>query len=378
MIEKDIVLELQDIEEKNLLRNREDRNIDYLNFSDNDYLGLRNNKSISRAMKKSIDKFGNGSGASHLISGHFQSHSNLEQKIANILHFEDGLFYHSGFNANVSFFKNIIKGEFDIFLDKLCHASIYDGMFSIQSPFTRYPHLDYEFLEQKLKNSTKENKIIVTDSLFSMDGDIADLSRLYSLSIKYKTFLYIDDAHGFGVYGSKGLGLLESQMGFYIEKRNIIHLTTFGKSAGLSGAMICGSKKIIDYLKQKSREYIYTTASPPYLADGILKSIDLIMNGEKLRKKLNKNINLFRNLIHKKQLLLNVYGPIQPILIKNNQMVINIQKELLKKKIHVAAIRSPTVPFSESRLRISVSARHSKNDIIQLAEALNNSLSNVN
>jgi 8-amino-7-oxononanoate synthase len=378
MIEKDIALELQDIEEKNLLRNREDRNKGYLNFSDNDYLGLRNNKSISRAMKKSIDKFGNGSGASHLISGHFQSHSNLEQKIANILHFEDGLFYHSGFNANVSFFKNIIKGEFDVFLDKLCHASIYDGMFSTQSPFTRYPHLDYEFLEHKLKNSTKENKIIVTDSLFSMDGDIADLSRLYSLSIKYKTFLYIDDAHGFGVYGSRGLGLLESQMGVDIEKRNIIHLTTFGKSAGLSGAMICGSKKIIDYLKQKSREYIYTTASPPYLADGILKSIDLIMNGEKIRKKLNKNINLFRNLIYKKQLLMNAHGPIQPILIKDNQIVINIQKELLEKNIHIAAIRSPTVPFSESRLRISISARHSKNDIMRLADALNNSLSHVN
>ena len=378
MIEKDIALELQDIEEKNLSRNRQERNKDYLNFSDNDYLGLRKNKSISRAMKKSIDEFGNGSGASHLISGHFQSHTNLEQKIANILHFEDGLFYHSGFNANVSFFKNIIKDSFDIFLDKLCHASIYDGILSAQSTYKRYPHLDYQSLEQKLKNSTKENKIIVTDSVFSMDGDIADLSRLYSLSIKYKTYLYIDDAHGFGVYGSKGLGLLESQMMVDMDKSNIIHLTTFGKSAGLTGAMICGSKKIIDYLKQKSREYIYTTASPPYLADGILKSIDLIINGEKLRKKLNKNINLFRNLIKKKKLLLNVYGPIQPILIKDNQLVINIQKELLEKKIHVAAIRSPTVPFSESRLRISISARHSKNDIIKLAEALNNSLSHVN
>ena len=378
MIEKDIALELQDIEEKNLSRNRQERNKDYLNFSDNDYLGLRKNKSISRAMKKSIDEFGNGSGASHLISGHFQSHTNLEQKIANILHFEDGLFYHSGFNANVSFFKNIIKDSFDIFLDKLCHASIYDGILSAQSTYKRYPHLDYQSLEQKLKNSTKENKIIVTDSVFSMDGDIADLSRLYSLSIKYKTYLYIDDAHGFGVYGSKGLGLLESQMMVDMDKSNIIHLTTFGKSAGLTGAMICGSKKIIDYLKQSSREYIYTTASPPYLADGILKSIDLIINGEKLRKKLNKNINLFRNLIKKKKLLLNVYGPIQPILIKDNQLVINIQKELLEKKIHVAAIRSPTVPFSESRLRISISARHSKNDIIKLAEALNNSLSHVN
>jgi len=152
MIEKNIALELQDIEEKNLSRNRQERNNDYLNFSDNDYLGLRKNKGISRAIKKSIDEFGNGSGASHLISGHFQSHTNLEQKIANILHFEDGLFYHSGFNANISFFKNIIKDEFDIFLDKLCHASIYDGILSAQSTYTRYPHLDYESLEQKLKN----------------------------------------------------------------------------------------------------------------------------------------------------------------------------------------------------------------------------------
>ena len=378
MFEKKISRELQEIEENNLLRIREDRNYDLLNFSDNDYLGLRNNKTIAKAMKKSIDEFGNGAGASHLISGHFQSHTSLELKIANLLHFEDALFYHSGFNANVSFFKNIIKGDFDIFLDKLCHASIYDGILSTQSTVIRYPHLDYEALEQKITKSKKEHKIIVTDSIFSMDGDIADLSRLYSLSKKYKTYLYIDDAHGFGIYGSKGLGLLESQMPADIDKSNIIHLTTFGKSAGLSGAIICASKKIIDYLKQKSREYIYTTASPPYLADGIIKSIELIMDGEKLRKKLNENIKLFRHLINKKQYLVNVYGPIQPILIKNNQMVIHIQKELLKSNIHVAAIRSPTVPLSESRIRVSISARHSKSDIVQLADILNKSLSHVN
>jgi len=126
MFEKKISRELQEIEENNLLRIREDRNYDLLNFSDNDYLGLRNNKTIAKAMKKSIDEFGNGAGASHLISGHFQSHTSLELKIANLLQFEDALFYHSGFNANVSFFKNIIKDDFDIFLDKLCHASIYD------------------------------------------------------------------------------------------------------------------------------------------------------------------------------------------------------------------------------------------------------------
>lgn len=377
MIEKELTNELKDIEKNNLIRNREDRSSDILNFSDNDYLGLRNNKSISKVMKKSIDKSGNGSGASHLISGHYPSHTNLELKIANLLHFEDGIFYHSGFNANLAFFKNIIKDNFDIFLDKFCHASIYDGIFSTQSTFFRFPHLDYEILEQKLKNSKNINKIIVTDSVFSMDGDIANLSRLYSLSKKYKAYLYIDDAHGFGVYGSKGLGLLESQALSGKDKSNIIHLTTFGKSAGLSGAILCGTKKIIDYLKQKSREYIYTTASPPYLAEGIIKSIDLIVNGERLRKKLHKNIDYFRNLIHKKKFLMNVYGPIQIIMIKNNQRVINIQKELLKRKIHVAAIRSPTVPFSESRIRVSISARHSKNDILQLADALNNSLSYV-
>ncbi|MGA1714221.1 MAG: aminotransferase class I/II-fold pyridoxal phosphate-dependent enzyme [Methylophilaceae bacterium] len=367
---------LAELRKKNLYRYRLDREDQWINFSDNDYLGLRKNKLISEAIKQSIDQYGNGSGASHLISGHFVSHSRVEEKIAGILGFEKSLFFHSGYIANAAFFKNFLKKGDDVFLDKLCHASIYDGVLSVDANLIRYPHLNYQYLEKKLKTSKASKKIIVTDSVFSMDGDCALLKDLIALSSQYNAYLFIDDAHGFGVYGDHGLGLMEEQNCLNFNKSRIIHLTTFGKAAGISGAALCGPEHIIEFIKQKSREYIYTTATPPYIADGVLTAIDLIIHGNHLRDQLKQNIVYFRGLIRNQDYLSNVHGPIQPIMINNNLKVISYQEALKAIGIHVAAVRAPTVPLNSSRLRITIRADHTQQDIRLLANQLNYTLEN--
>lgn len=363
--------DLSALKEKVLFRDRKIITPKCVNFSDNDYLGLRKNNEISNALKHSIDKFGNGSGSSHLVSGHHKGHSLVEKKIASLLNFESSLLFHSGYLANLAFFKSFLTENDHIFMDKLCHASVYDAVIGSKAKLSRFPHLNYKNLNDLLKKSTKKNKIIVTDTVFSMDGDKADLNKLINLSRKYKSYLYIDDAHGFGVYGETGLGLLDEQCGTKIKKDNIINLTTFGKAGGLSGAVLSASNHINEMLKQSSREYIYTTAMPPFISYGILKSIELITKGSKLRAKLQSNINLFRENIKKNEKLMNVFGSIQPILIKGNKEVINIQNKLLKKNIYVAAIRSPTVPSSQTRLRITLRANHAKKDILKLTDELN-------
>ena len=367
---------LAELRKKNLYRYRVDREDQWINFSDNDYLGLRKNKIISEAIKQSIDKYGNGSGASHLISGHFPSHSKVEEKIAGILGFEKSLFFHSGYIANVAFFKNFLKKGDDVFLDKFCHASIYDGVLSVDANLIRYPHLNYQYLEKKLKTSKALKKIIVTDSVFSMDGDCASLNDLMVLSDQYNAYLFIDDAHGFGVYGKHGLGLMEEQNCGNLNKSRIIHLTTFGKAAGVSGASLSGPEHIIEFIKQKSREYIYTTATAPYIADGVLIAIDLIIQGNHLRDQLKQNIVYFRGLIRNQDYLCNVHGPIQPIMINNNLKVISYQEALKSNGIHVAAVRAPTVPMNSCRLRVTIRADHTQQDIRLLANQLNHVLVN--
>jgi 8-amino-7-oxononanoate synthase len=368
--------ELEELRINNLYRLQKCHDNKLLNFGENDYLGLRKNKVISSAIKRSIDENGNGSGASALVTGYFSSHKNVENAISNALNFEDGIFYQSGFTANLSFFKTIIDSKFEIFLDKLCHASIYEGVKNTNAKITRYPHLNIDKLEQDLKKSKISKKIIVTDSVFSMDGDCADISSLIDLSNKYKTLLFIDDAHGFGVYGKNGLGLLEHQDLLKKNKKNLIHLTTFGKSAGITGAVLCANNETIEFLRQKSKDYIYTTAPPPYIADGVLSAFELIMNGSQLRDKLNENIGLFKQSFKFPKLLLNVDGPIQPIMICDNEKVLKIQKKAIQKGIYLSAIRSPTVPKSLSRIRITIGANHTKDEILFLNRILNECIKN--
>jgi 8-amino-7-oxononanoate synthase len=240
-----------------------------------------------------------------------------------------------------------------------------------------------ELLERLLKkNKTKKKKLIVTDGVFSMDGDLADIPKLVQLAQKYDAYLYIDDAHGYGVLGKNGQGILE-----YFEntgpmkkipRDRIIYTITLSKAVGVSGALVNACKNIINLVVNKSRTYIYTTAEQPALIMGVERSFEIIKKNYSLRERLNKNINLFRKNINKKNLLTNSITPIQPLIIESAEKTIKISEKLNSYGFHVPAIRPPTVPNKSSRLRISITALHSQADIKKLTKVINKILDNEN
>ena len=238
-------------------------------------------------------------------------------------------------------------------------------------------------LENHLKkNKTKKKKFIVTDGVFSMDGDIANIPELVKLAKKYDAYLYIDDAHGYGVLGKSGQGVLEhyekKDSIKKIAKDRIIYTLTLSKAVGVSGALVCANKKIVDLVINKSRTYIYTTAEQPALMYGIKRSFDIIKKNHSLRRKVNDHIYLFRRLINHKNLLVDSITPIQPLVIGDDKKVIKISNLLIELGFYVPAIRPPTVPKESARLRVSISALHSKGDIKKLAQAINKIIENEN
>jgi 8-amino-7-oxononanoate synthase len=346
-----------------------------LNFSSNDYLGISQNKIVQSSIINSLKEYGNGSGASHLISGHFRSHNNLEIQAAKMIGLERSLFFSTGYMANLAAVGSLGNRNSIIFSDKLNHASLNEAAILSRAKLLRYNHLDLNHLENLIKGSLIKRKIIVTDGVFSMDGDIADIPGLVYLCEKYHASLYIDDAHGYGVLGSSGQGILEyyeDQGLISNESKNfIIYMFTLGKSIGVSGAMLCAKKEVIEYCIQKSKPYIYTTAAPPYIASGAITSMNIIKNDIRLRKKLNSLIELFRLKIFNKSTLTSSKTAIQPIVINDLKKAISISSQLLKLGFLVPVIRPPTVPAGTSRLRVSISALHTKKDIISLASTIN-------
>jgi 8-amino-7-oxononanoate synthase len=346
-----------------------------LNFSSNDYLGISQNKIVQSSIINSLKEYGNGSGASHLISGHFRSHNNLEIQAAKMIGLERSLFFSTGYMANLAAVGSLGNRNSIIFSDKLNHASLNEDAILSRAKLLRYNHLDLNHLENLIKGSLIKRKIIVTDGVFSMDGDIADIPGLVYLCEKYHASLYIDDAHGYGVLGSSGQGILEyyEDQGLISNqsKNFIIYMFTLGKSIGVSGAMLCAKKEVIEYCIQKSKPYIYTTAAPPYIASGAITSMNIIKNDIRLRKKLNSLIELFRLKIFNKSTLTSSKTAIQPIVINDLKKAISISSQLLKLGFLVPVIRPPTVPAGTSRLRVSISALHTKKDIISLASTIN-------
>jgi 8-amino-7-oxononanoate synthase len=346
-----------------------------LNFSSNDYLGISQNKIVQSSIINSLKEYGNGSGASHLISGHFRSHNNLEIQAAKMIGLERSLFFSTGYMANLAAVGSLGNRNSIIFSDKLNHASLNEAAILSRAKLLRYNHLDLNHLENLIKGSLIKRKIIVTDGVFSMDGDIADIPGLVYLCEKYHASLYIDDAHGYGVLGSSGQGILEyyEDQGLISNqsKNFIIYMFTLGKSIGVSGAMLCAKKEVIEYCIQKSKPYIYTTAAPPYIASGAITSMNIIKNDIRLRKKLNSLIELFRLKIFNKSTLTSSKTAIQPIVINDLKKAISISSQLLKLGFLVPVIRPPTVPAGTSRLRVSISALHTKKDIISLASTIN-------
>jgi len=383
----DISTSLNELKERSLLRKRKviisrKKNLIQINgnwlinFSNNDYLGLSQDVSIKKAIISGIKKYGNGGTSSHLVSGHTEIHQNIENITKNNIGFESSILFSSGYLANLGLITTISDKDSFIYADKLNHASLNDACILSRSKFFRYPHSDMEALENLLKkNNTKKNKLIVTDGVFSMDGDLANIPKLLELAQKYDAYLYIDDAHGYGILGKNGQGILEhyeNKCGINkIPRDRIIYTITLSKAVGVSGALVSANKNIIKLVENTSRAFIYTTAEQPALILGVERSFEIIKENQSLRSRLEESINLFRDRVKNKKLLTNSITPIQPLIIKSAEKTISISEQLNSYGFYVPAIRPPTVPNESSRLRISISALHSQLDIKKLTKVLN-------
>jgi 8-amino-7-oxononanoate synthase len=340
----------------------------YLSFCSNDYLGLANRPELIAAMQKAAGDSGVGSGASNLITGHHRYHDSLEKQLAKFVDLPAALLFSTGYMANIGVIGALMGRGDAVFADKLNHACLNDGAYFSYADFHRYPHNDVAALEKLLQASKAKHKLIAADAVFSMDGDIAPIPEYLALCEKYDAYLYLDDAHGFGVLGEHGQGSLNH---FKIKSPRIIVMATLGKAAGVAGAFVAGEQVVIDYLIQKAKSYVYSTPAPPALSATLSASVQLIEQGDNLRANLNALIAYLKeNLKLKKWKLLESDTAIQPLIIGGNEESLAVSEYLQTHGILVPAIRPPTVPTGTARLRISLSAAHSLDDVKQLVAAI--------
>jgi 8-amino-7-oxononanoate synthase len=343
-----------------------------INFSSNDYLGLASNLSTIESVHQQLDSLGVGSGASHLVSGHHQIHQSLEIEVAEFLKRDSAVTFSTGYMANLGILQSLAKKGELIIADKLNHASLIDGAKLSNANSVRYQHCDMSALEKRLKSEAPQ-KWVVTDGVFSMDGDLAPLDKIAGLCQKYQANLIVDDAHGVGVVGEQGQGCAE----FYNLDQNQLPVLmgTFGKALGGFGAFVTGSQQLTDYLVQFARPYIYTTAMPAILAAANLHNLRLIKNDTSLMQRLKQNITKFKLLAEQAGLnLLASDTAIQPIVIGDSDKLVELNRQLIEAGYLVGAIRPPTVPVKTDRLRITLSAQHTEKQIKGLIEQLNSSI----
>lgn len=349
-----------------------------LAFCSNDYLGLASHPKVIAALKEGADKYGVGSGASHLISGHSRAHAVLEERLAEFMspHLEQAraLYFCTGYMANLAILSGLaaVSGkETALFSETLNHASLIDGAKLSRAKLQVYPHGDVEALRLMLEASAAPTKIVVTDSVFSMDGDLAPIPALLALCEQHNAWLVIDDAHGFGALGAHGRGVLEH---FNLRSPNVVYMGTLGKSAGVGGAFVAAHASVIEWLVNKARPYIYTTAAPPALAHALLASLDIIQGEEGVARRAHLQeliAQLRRDLKLKRWKLMPSDTAVQPILIGDNAKSLQAAANLYEQGFWVPAIRPPTVPAGTARLRITLSAAHTKADLAALIEAVN-------
>lgn len=333
-----------------------------LNFCSNNYLGLADDPRLKQAASESIEKEGIGAGASRLVCGNMQAHRGLEEKIAQFKGAEDCLVFSTGYLANVGIISSLFERGDIIFSDKLNHASIVDGMVLSGAAFKRYPHRDMNVLEEWLKESGGFKKRgIITDSVFSMDGDIAPLDQIVELAQRYNAIVMIDEAHALGILGKKGTGAAEY---FGLEKEIDVQMGTLSKAAGVFGAYCCGSKLLIDFLINCARSFIYTTGLPPFVAACAQRAIEIIEEEPQRRTRLTQHSEYMRRELNRMGFdTLASQTPIIPILVKDSSRAVNFSKKLFENGIFVQAIRPPTVPANTARLRLTVMATHQRSDL---------------
>ena len=341
---------------------------EYLAFCSNDYLGLANHPRIVEAAVDAALRHGVGQGASHLLTGHSAVHERLEGALAEFVRMPRALLFSSGYQANIGAVTALAGPEDVVFSDALNHASLIDGVRLSRAQVVRYPHGDIEFLSKSLRASTGKVKLIVSDGVFSMDGDIAPLADLLGLCERHDALLILDDAHGFGVIGPEGRG---SPAHFGVRSPRIVYVGTLGKAAGVAGAFVAGEAGVIETVLQRARTYIYTTAAPAMLAAAVEASLDLIREEEWRRERLRNVIGALKQGLRESEAVLAPSDtPIQPLILGANARAVGASAALRESGILVPAIRPPTVPEGSARLRISLSAAHSEKDVARLAAAL--------
>lgn len=343
--------------------------VDYLTFCSNDYLGLANHPKLIRAFQQAANEFGVGSGSAHLVNGHSYYHEKLEEALAEFTGRESALLFSTGYMANLGVITALLDKQDAVFEDKWNHASLLDAGLLSGARFQRYLHNDVNNLITRLQRSDARRKLIVTDGVFSMDGDTADLSALSNAAKKNDAWVMVDDAHGLGVLGKTGAGICEAQQQGQGDVQ--VLMGTLGKGMGTAGAFVAGSKELTEYLTNFARPYIYTTAMPAAIAAATLASIEIVRSEPERREHLKNIIQQFKNGAQQIGLNLMVSDTaIQPVLVGDAQLALGISEQLRKQGIMVTAIRPPTVPAGTARLRVTLSAAHSSQQVDQLLQAL--------
>ncbi len=340
----------------------------YLSFCSNDYLGLANHPALTEALIRGAREYGVGAGASHLISGHMSAHEQLESALAEFVRLPRALYFSTGYMANTGVIPALADRGDAIFSDALNHACIIDGARLSRANVQVYRHADLNELARLLDTSHATRKLVVSDAVFSMDGDIAPVTELVALCERHDAWLLLDDAHGFGVLGARGRGVLEH---FAIRSRNVVYMGTLGKAAGVSGAFVAGQPDVIEWLVQRARTYVFSTASPPALAVALKESLTIIEQESWRREQLQILAARLRSgLAGLPWNLLPSQTAIQPLIIGENAAALNVMAKLQEMSIWAPAIRPPTVPAGTARLRISLSAAHTIEDIDRLVDGL--------
>lgn len=347
-----------------------------LAFCSNDYLGLATHPGLVEAACDGAREFGVGSGASPLVSGHSVPNAALEAELAAFVQLPRALYFYAGYATNTGIVPALVEEGDAVFSDALNHACLIDGARLSKATVHRYAHSDLAALEQALAGSTARRKLVLTDAVFSMDGDVADIPALLVLCERYDALLLVDDAHGFGVLGPQGRGTLAhfSLTGVNASRR-VLYMATLGKAAGVAGAFVAGDASIVEWLLQKTRTYIFATAAPPMLAQALRASLRVIEADDWRRAQLQRNIARLRSGLQRvlqgtSWSLGASTTAVQALLIGPNDQALAAMEGLRQRGLWVPAIRPPTVPVGTARLRIALSAAHTEADVDRLVEAI--------
>jgi len=340
-----------------------------IDFSSNDYLGLAGHPALAHAMSECAARLGAGSGASHLITGHGAEHARLEEELAAFTHRERALLFSTGYMANLAVISALAGRGERVVLDRLCHASLIDGARLSGATLARYTHAAADEAARLIADDPEHTVLLATDGVFSMDGDLAPLPELARCASDYGLWLVVDDAHGLGVIGAHGGGVLE-HFGLGCDAAPVL-VGTLGKAFGSFGAFVAGSAALIELLIQKARTYIYTTALPQPVAAATRAALALIRQESGRRERLAALITRFRAAAHAAGVpLVSSSTPIQPVLLGSPAAALAAQRRLAAAGYWVVAIRPPTVPVGSARLRITLSAAHTEAQVDALAAEL--------